>query len=140
MPLRRPRRIAGLALTALGIGVLALALLHQPRPEPPGAGGMTDPTGSAGPRFLGVVDEPSSARLCDPELWQGIDSIVIRNEPGRAWVAEARWRTLSSRSRAAVANWASQCTSSGTPLALVGSPSGNILGHYSPEKGLAHRP
>ncbi len=76
----------------------------------------------------------------DPELWQGIEAIVVRNEPGKAWVSEDRWRGLTSRTRAAVAQWSSRCTSSGTPLALVGSPSGDILGHYSLEKGLAYTP
>lgn len=132
--------MAGLSLAAFSTGVLALVLLQPPHPEESALGGMTHPAGAPGPRFLGVVDEPSSDRLCDPELWQGIDAIVVRNEPGKAWVSEDRWRGLTSRSRAAVANWSSRCTSSGTPLALVGSPSGNILGHYSLEEGLAHTP
>ena len=101
---------------------------------------MVHPPDVPGPRFLGVVTEPSSAKLCDTELWQGVASIVVRNEPGQAWVNEERWRGLSSRSRAAVAKWSSQCTSSGSPLALLESPSGRTLGHYSLEEGLAYSP
>ena len=132
--------MAGLSLAALGIGILGLVLLQPPRFEESAVGGMIHPSDAPGPRFLGVIDKPSSDRLCDPDLWQGIDAIVVRNEPGRAWVDEDRWQGLTSRSQAAVANWSSRCTSSGTPLALVGSPSGNILGHYSREEGLAHAP
>ncbi len=132
--------MAGLSLAALSAGIVGLALLQPPRSEERAVGGMIHPADVPGPRFLGVVDTPSSDRLCDPELWQGIEAIVVRNEPGKAWVSEDRWRGLTSRTRAAVAQWSSRCTSSGTPLALVGSPSGDILGHYSLEKGLAYTP
>ena len=140
MARRNTRWTVGLSVAALGIGLAAFSMLQPRTSETPAVGGMLHPPGAPGPRILGVVAGPSSAQLCDPELWEGITGIVVRNAPGEAWVSEERWPGLSWRSRAAVAKWSAQCTSSGSPLALLGSPSGRTLGHYSVEEGLAYSP
>ena len=84
---------------------------------------------------MGAVPEPSSATLCDDDLWQRLGPIVQKVGVGEVFVDEQEWENRPVSYRVGVASFIAKCTQPGGSVSIRGSESGELLAVYDPERG-----
>ena len=116
----------------------------QTPPEPSKPAGITassEPNGQTslgeipGFRLMGAVPEPSSATLCDDELWQRLGPVVQKVGAGEFFVNEEEWKNRPASYRVGVASFVSKCTQAEGSVSIRSDKSGELLAVYDSERG-----